>query len=926
MYYSRKILAVLLSLGLILALCLVPIAASANADSYFDPYLSQGHSKHDIITTWESMRPSGSGSAFVSEPVVTGPDYQPGELSQDTLNNGIRTWNFIRWLAGLESVTLTDEANSLTAKGALLNAINNVLSHSPNRPDDLPEDSALWQDGNAACKNSNIFCGNPTNYYNNTNLLSDSVRVWLNDSDENHVSVLGHRRWMLYPQIETSGFGAAYNDESWIFTACQTLNPQNRTLTTPDRVCWPAAGYFPIEFFSDNSNYMFDQAWSVSLGPNYAKATSGVSVTMTETDDGSGSPGSIEEFTSLSTSGTKIFTINTDSYGTDNCVIFRPETIKPAAGKSYHITITGLQLSSGGQAPNLEYDVSFFSLNEQPPEPTIVINTQPAESTTVIEGEISGSLSVSASVSNGTALFYQWYQNSSASNSGGDAISGATEAVFDLPGNLAEGTYFYYCLVSASGADDVVSTVATVSVLGDEVAVTGVSLDSQSKTLDVGDVFYLVATVAPADATNKAISWSSSDSAVATVDTTGRVEAIARGSATITVRTADGDFTADCLVTVRSKHDLVVEAGDGGITTGTNTGIYYVGEALSINAEAAAECRFNHWEVTGLTLSDNTVNPLAFAMPDNDVTVSAVFDLSTTVHVSGVSLNAAAKTLDVGDSFQLVATVLPANADNKSVTWATSDARVATVDSTGLVTAKSIGEVSITVVAADGGYGADCVVTVRNKHAVKISSIGGGTTTGTTSGTYYVGEVIAVRPVANTGYHFVNWTVTGVSVASDTAVPLSFTMPDSIVVIVAGFAPDYPVTNIRIDPVSSASLAIGKTLKLSVTIEPGNATDPTVSWSSSNTAVATVDENGLVTALRAGRVTITATSRESGLVSRVELVVPAGSGKAGNTPGTGDAFGQAAAVVGLAAAAGAATAGLLYVGTRRRRRPGRSGL
>ena len=81
------------------------------------------------------------------------------------------------------------------------------------------------------------------------------------------------------------------------------------------------------------------------------------------------------------------------------------------------------------------------------------------------------------------------------------------------------------------------------------VAVTGVSLDKTSLNLLEGEIATLSATVSPANATNKKVSWKSSDTAVTMVDDNGKVSAKKAGSATITV-TADGNKTATCSVTV----------------------------------------------------------------------------------------------------------------------------------------------------------------------------------------------------------------------------------------------------------------------------------------------------------------------------------------------------------------------------------------
>lgn len=84
----------------------------------------------------------------------------------------------------------------------------------------------------------------------------------------------------------------------------------------------------------------------------------------------------------------------------------------------------------------------------------------------------------------------------------------------------------------------------------DEVAATGVTLNENNKTLKTEETFQLTATVAPDNATNKNVTWSSSDENIATVDENGNIKAIAKGTVTITVTTADGGHTATCNVTV----------------------------------------------------------------------------------------------------------------------------------------------------------------------------------------------------------------------------------------------------------------------------------------------------------------------------------------------------------------------------------------
>jgi len=95
----------------------------------------------------------------------------------------------------------------------------------------------------------------------------------------------------------------------------------------------------------------------------------------------------------------------------------------------------------------------------------ITITTQPAVSTNVTVGNITGSLTVQANVTQGATLNYQWYSNTTNSTTGGTVISGATNASFTIPTDLMAGTHYFFCEISAEGAFSLRSDVATVSVL-----------------------------------------------------------------------------------------------------------------------------------------------------------------------------------------------------------------------------------------------------------------------------------------------------------------------------------------------------------------------------------------------------------------------------------------------------------------------------
>ena len=107
-------------------------------------------------------------------------------------------------------------------------------------------------------------------------------------------------------------------------------------------------------------------------------------------------------------------------------------------------------------------------------------------------------------------------------------------------------------LTLSTGVNDEITTVVPVHVAAAKVAVTGVSLDKTTLSGAVGGTDQLTASVKPSDATNKTVTFASSDPKILTVDNTGKVTYVAAGTATVTVTTADGNFTATSEATVKA--------------------------------------------------------------------------------------------------------------------------------------------------------------------------------------------------------------------------------------------------------------------------------------------------------------------------------------------------------------------------------------
>jgi uncharacterized protein (TIGR02145 family) len=258
------------------------------------------------------------------------------------------------------------------------------------------------------------------------------------------------------------------------------------------------------------------------------------------------------------------------------------------------------------------------------------------------------------------------------------------------------------------------------------VPVVGVSLSPATATLTLLTAGYgqsLHAYIQPASATNENVTWSSDNTAVATVSSRGFVTAVAVGSATITVTTQDGGKTATCELTV-STAIVAVEGVELNETADTLT----VGETLTLMATVLPANATNPavtWASSDddvATVADGLVTAKAagtaiitVTTQDGEKTATRTLTVKTAiVAVESVELDKTADTLTVDETLTLMATVLPANATNQAVTWASSDDNVATVVN-GLVTAVAKGTAIITVTTQDGNKTATCNLTVNFK-------------------------------------------------------------------------------------------------------------------------------------------------------------------------------------------------------------------
>ena len=522
------------------------------------------------------------------------------------------------------------------------------------------------------------------------------------------------------------------------------------------------------------------------------------------------------------------------------------------------------------------------------------------------------------------------------------------------------------------------------------VPVTGVTLNKNSMTLPIGSSETLTATILPQDATNQNVTWSSSNTNVATVDQNGKVTVNKKGRATITATTEDGAFTAACEVTVtvpvtgiylkrsngylrkghtRNYSDYVavepgyadnqnvtwsssdtsvatvdqsgnvtlVEEGtatitvttvDGGYQASFELGVYipptsvslnkssmdlYVDEIQTLTATVEPEnaaclidwcieadycpkdiyyaaditgngrsCAVRGITASGIINTNYIIVVLYLLDPETmeplltDSCYVKVYDLA-----AGITLNKNELNLNKGESETLTATVETDDwygNPNPNVTWSSSNANVAAVDQNGTVTAVDRGTATITATTADGGFTASCQVTVAvpvtgvtlNKDELKLHTGNSETLTATlvpqnanNQNVTWSSSDPSVATVDQSG----KVTAAGVGTASVTVTTEegSFTASCQVTVVV-------PVTGVTLDK-SELRLLKSESVTLTATVEPEDATDRKVTWSSSDTNVANVDQSGKVTAKNAGSATITATTEDGAFTAACEVTV-----------------------------------------------------
>ncbi|MBQ6172061.1 MAG: Ig-like domain-containing protein [Clostridia bacterium] len=433
-----------------------------------------------------------------------------------------------------------------------------------------------------------------------------------------------------------------------------------------------------------------------------------------------------------------------------------------------------------------------------------------------------------------------------------------------------------------------------ITVLETNIAVTGVSINAMEQTLDVGGVTVLTATILPADASNKAVSWTTSDPTVAIVSS-GVVTAVGAGTAIVTAVTDDGAKTADCIITVNTPVDvfesLTLNRSSVSVAVGKSSSLIATikpeGIAADIIWTSADEtiATVQNGTITGLkagtttitaTLNDKVTNKVATCKVTVTSSTSSTSSgnsgsssgnsgsssgnsgsttTPSTVRATKVEFDVQSITVYVGQTgpWKFNPTVTPSNTTEKG-TWRSSDPTVAAVDENGNITIGNIGSnyfATATITYTVGSKSANGVVVVMAESA--NPNPGTSQTPGTeTPGTETPG------------------TETPGTETPGTETPGTET---------PGQTTEQPADNgQRITSIilaeDDAEVYLGTPYKLEFDAYPkAYAASETYTWTSSNESIATVDSDGVVTGVAVGETTVTIKGSKSGITASCKVTV-----------------------------------------------------
>lgn len=441
--------------------------------------------------------------------------------------------------------------------------------------------------------------------------------------------------------------------------------------------------------------------------------------------------------------------------------------------------------------------------------------------------------------------------------------------------------------ITATSSNGKESTIK-IAVLDAKDEISSIRINTNGTSLKIGDSITLVATISPSYSKDQSVTWSSSDSSVATVTNDGVVTAKKLGTAIITATSSNGK-QSKCTIKVVERS---VEITSLKLTK--STAEVRAGEKVELNTIITPNNATNQkitWtssDPSVATVSYGTVTTLKAgtvtitATSNNGKTATCTITvLERLVPVTKVSLSTTFISLYIGQTEKISATVTPSDASNKTITWRSENTNIATISSDGTIKAISVGTVEISATSSNGKVAIMKVRVESGVTKITLNKTNLNMNIGTTE------KLVATITPNNAPDKSITWLSSDESVATVSNGIVSAKKAGTVTITAKSVDgkvatctvvvnnPYIDVTNIKLNT-SSETIRVGETVALVATISPSNATDKSVTWISSDSNIATVSNKGVVTGKKAGVVTITAKS-VNGKVATSKITVKSNS-------------------------------------------------
>jgi uncharacterized protein YjdB len=420
-------------------------------------------------------------------------------------------------------------------------------------------------------------------------------------------------------------------------------------------------------------------------------------------------------------------------------------------------------------------------------------------------------------------------------------------------------------------------------------SITSIKLDHDNVTLAIGSSMTLRAILTPSDLSGITLQWRSSNDQVVKINQpVGALDATitgaAGGRAVICAINKDNVIVGYCHVTVQNPVLSIALSQNSAVV---DMSLKKLQLTATVSPDDATNQAVNWTSAdTSTATVSKTTGMVTFVKPGTVTIVatsvdnpSAVAYCNVTIQtpVASLALDEATKTMYVGQTARLSYVVLPKTASNNVVSWVSSNPSVATVDSSGLVSAKGVGTTIIMVKSLDGGLSAYCTITVKQvATGIKFDVA----TLDLKTGDSYTMKT-TLSPTGSTDVGIV-WQTSDSKVAmvdsngkitaknSGTCVIMART--ESGAVAYCKVTVTQAVNGLILN-FSEKTIYKGQKFDLVVSVSPTTASKLNVTWKSSNTKIATVSENGEVKGIVGGTAVISCTTVDGGYVATCVVTV-----------------------------------------------------